>query len=71
MKVAEFAEKYGLPMTIVREASFATKTRIEKRVTDFPEDELFTAVKELLKDRLDRYREFVRKTEERLAKLNR
>lgn len=75
MTIAEFANKYKLPVTVVYEASFGTETRykdgkyVGHRI-DFPEHELRTAVTELLKRRIDRAQNSVDKNNELLRHLD-
>ena len=70
MRISEFAEKYGLSQTLVREASFATKTAQNGYYTrDIPEEELFEAVKNNIEKKLENAHKTVEKNEKRLQRL--
>ena len=73
MRIAAFAEKYGLPMSIVHQASFHTAARREADgygYIDFPEEELFTAVRFSLEDKIKAAQGNVEKNRLRLARLS-
>lgn len=72
MKIAEFAEKYGLSQTIVREASFETASRQGNGYhysKDIPEEELFDAVKANIEKKLKNAHDAVEKNQRRLERL--
>ena len=55
MTLSGFSEKYGIPMSIVYQASFHTPARREADgygYIEYPEDELFTAVRVSLEDKI-------------------
>ena len=69
MRISEFAEKYGLSQTLVREASFETKTAQTRYTKDFSEEELFEAVKSNIEKKLENAHKTVEKNEKRLQRL--
>ena len=71
MTVSGFAEKYGISLSVVRDASFSTETRCRtfSRQCDIPEKELYSAVEKNLERRIKRAQETLDKNVERLEKL--
>ena len=72
MKLSAFAEKYGIPLSIVHQASFHTPARHEADgygYIEYPEEELFTAVRFSLEDKIKAAQENVEKNRMRLARL--
>ena len=72
MKLSRFAEKYGIPLSIVHQASFHTPARHEADgygYIEYPEDELFTAVRFNLEDKIKVAQANVEKNRMRLARL--
>ena len=74
MTVGEFAKKYGIPYSDVRQASWKTALRADfpRRAYGMNFDELVLkrAVKEFLKERLQYYGERTNKTTELLTLLD-
>ena len=72
MRISEFAEKYGLSNTLVREASFEvpeTPGQGYWRRKDIPEEELFEAVKKNIEKKLKNAQDAVEKNKKRLERL--
>jgi hypothetical protein len=70
MTVTEFVKKYGVPHTIVYNASFNTPTR--KAAFDainFPEQELYDATAEELKNSITYHQKKINTCKDRLKKL--
>lgn len=56
MTIKEFANKYGIPYHVAYEATYRVKPiSTMMRDRDFPEDELFDATSDLIKDRANKH----------------
>lgn len=73
MTLSGFSEKYGIPLSIVYQSSFHTEARYDNKNDgghiDFPEEQLFTAVRITLEDRIRAGNEQIDINRMRLARL--
>lgn len=73
MTLSGFSEKYGIPLSIVYQSSFHTEARYDANNDgghiDFPEDQLFTAVRLSLEDKIKAGNKQLETNRMRLARL--